>query len=238
VAILEREDRELAEKILRTHKNVKSVLIKKSGRKGRFRLYEFKLFLGDSDTEVVHREYGMRFKLDPKKVYFSPREDTERQRIASFVKEGESVLVLFAGVAPYAIAIARKVRNCRIFCVEINKQACKYARENVKLNRVEGKVFVICADAGKIQFRKKFDRIVMPLPESAIDFLPAAVKHAKKGSIIHLYSISSGENLFSDVEKLIEEKLRGLARFRITGRQKVLPYAPKKYKVRVDIMIL
>ncbi|HDH07392.1 MAG TPA: hypothetical protein ENF87_03380, partial [Thermoproteales archaeon] len=97
----------VAKALMKIHKNVKSVLVKKSARKGIYRLRELEVILGEKDTEVIHVEYGYRLKLDPTKVYFSPRESTERQRIARQVREGEVVMVMFAGVGPYAFAILR-----------------------------------------------------------------------------------------------------------------------------------
>lgn len=239
VAIIESGGKKFAEELMKKHKNVKSVLKKLSGRKGEYRLYRLRLLLGDKDTEVIHKEYGIRLKLDPRKVYFSPREATERQRIASMVKKGEKVLVMFSGVAPYAIAIAKKV-DCKITCVEINPVACKYAIENLKMNKVEERVKVICGDV-RSEWKKmetKFDRIIMPFPEGAWKFLKYAFKLSKKGSIIHLYGISLEERMFEDVEtKAFREAEKEGVEIKIVSRQKVLPYAPKKWKIRIDIEV-
>lgn len=240
VAIIEKGDKNFAEEIMKKHKNVKSVLKKVSKRKGEYRLYELKLLLGDENTEVVHKEYGIRLKLDPKKVYFSPREATERQRIAEMVKKGEKILVMFAGVAPYAIAIAKKV-DCKITCIEINPIACKYAVENIKINKVEEKVKIICGDVREEceKIKEKFDRIIMPLPESAWKFLKYAFKLSKERSIIHLYAISSENTMFKDAEeKVLKEAEKQGVEIKIINRQKVLPYAPKKWKVRIDIEVI
>ena len=238
VAIIENNGK-LAEEIMKKHKNVKSVLRKVRGRRGEFRLYELELVAGDENTEVVHKEYGMRFKLDPRKVYFSPREATERQRIASMVKEGEEIFVMFAGIAPYAIAIAKKVKNCRILCVELNPKACEYARENIRLNKVEEKIEIICGDVREVckNLKKKFDRIIMPLPEKACEFLDCAFFVAKENCIIHVYGISEEERLFRDVEeKIMENAQKYGAKVEIINSVKVLPYTPRKWKVRIDVL--
>lgn len=237
VAIIESEDKKFAEELMKKHKNVKSVLKKLSGREGKYRLYRLKLIAGDENTEVIHKEHGIRLKLDPKKVYFSPREGTERQRIARVVKENENVLVMFSGVAPYAIAIAKKV-NCKITCIEINPEACKYALENVKMNKVDKKIKIICGDVREEckKLKTKFDRILMPFPERAYEFLKYAFTLSKKGTVIHLYGISSEKRLFEDLEeKVIKEAKKSNVEIEIVNRQKVLPYAPKKWKVRIDI---
>ncbi len=239
VAIIEKGGKKTAEMIMKKHKNVKSVLKKISGRKGEYRLYRLRLILGEKDTEVIHREYGIRLKLDPRKVYFSPREATERQRTAKMVKKGERVLVMFSGIAPYAIAMAKKI-DCKITCVEINPEACKYAVENVKLNRVEEKIKIICGDIRKVwrKIDSGFDRIIMPYPEAAWKFLKYSFKLSKKGTVIHLYGISSEENLFRDLEeKVAKEAEKSCVKVKIVNYQKVLPYAPRKWKVRIDIVV-
>ncbi|MCX8175669.1 MAG: hypothetical protein N3E48_00350, partial [Candidatus Bathyarchaeota archaeon] len=111
----------IAEKLMELHKNVKTVLRKASQRKNIFRIREYELLLGDQNTEVLHKEYGCLFKLDPQKVYFSPRELTERLRIAEKVNPGEDILVMFGGVCPYSIIIAKKQPTVKkILTVELN----------------------------------------------------------------------------------------------------------------------
>ena len=79
----------------------------------------------------------------------------------------------------------------------------------------------------------------MPLPESGLEFLPAALKFSRKGTVIQVYAISEQKNLFADVEKKISKILKKKkVKFRFIVRQKVLPYAPRLQKVRIDFMIL
>ncbi|MBI5332596.1 MAG: methyltransferase [Candidatus Aenigmarchaeota archaeon] len=75
----------IANAIMAHHKNIKSVLEKKSARGGIFRTRKYRLIAGDKNTIVMHKESGCLFKLDIRKVYFSPREGTERLRIADII---------------------------------------------------------------------------------------------------------------------------------------------------------
>jgi len=230
--------KKVAKEIMKRHKAVKSVLQKLSERKDKFRLYPCKLLAGDKNTEVVHKEYGYFLKLDPQKAYFSPRESTERQRIAEKVKPREEILVMFSGVCPYPIAIAKKQTLVnKIYAVEINPSAHKYALENVKLNNLEKKIIPILKDVREAKEIGKFDRILMPLVEKAIDYLDEAFLHSKKGTIIHLYGLSKEKN-FEDLEKKVKKiAKKHKIKYKIVGRQDVLPYAPRIQKVRIDIKI-
>jgi tRNA (guanine37-N1)-methyltransferase len=240
------DEKAVAEEIMKENKNVKSVLKKVSERRGKFRLRECELIAGDADTEVVHKEYGYLLKLDPQKVYFSPREATERQRIAEQVKAGETVLVMFSGIAVIPIAIAKKQPKVeKVYAIELNEDAHKYAVENVRINKLSHKIVLIEGDvrtAAKKYFGM-FDRVVMPLPLGAETFLDVAINCLKKkGGTIHFYSCGREEDLYSDAVKLIEENAKKLGKklnrkIKILNKRKVLAYSPGKYKVVLDIKI-
>ena len=226
--------RAAAKEIMKRHNNVKSVLAR-GARYGKYRKYAAKVIAGSKDTEVYHKEYGYVLKLDPQKVYFSPREANERNQIAEIVKKNERILILFSGIAPRAIAIAKQKPNCKIVCVDANPDAVKYADLNCRINNVEN-VENICSDVTKVKLGK-FDRIMMPLPESAHKFLKIALKHAKKGGVIHIYGVSKEKKVFSDFEHTVKTALKG-KRFKIVGRKRVLPFAPHKWKVRFDLKVI
>ncbi|MEM5853160.1 MAG: methyltransferase [Candidatus Aenigmatarchaeota archaeon] len=243
VAIIEvREDedeKKLVEEILRKHKNVKCVLKKISERKGDLRLREYELIAGD-DTEVVHKEYGYLLKLDPRKVYFSPREAEERQRIAKQVFPGEKILVMFSGVAPYAIAIAKKQTQVeKIYCVEKNEKAHEYAKENVRINKLSDKIVLIHGNVEEEveKLRIKFDRIVMPLPFGGKNFLDIAFNCIKNGGKIHFYSIVEDENYSKILEEITKIARNFGKEVKILNLRKVSAYAPRKWKVCVDLEV-
>lgn len=239
---LEKKEKKIAETVLKQHKHIKTIVKKLSGRKGEFRLKDYKILKGKS-TETIHKESGCQYKVDIRKVYFSGRESHERLRILEQVNDRERILVMFAGIGPYGILLAKK-KDVDVVCVESNPDACKYAEENVFLNKVP-KVKVICDDVRNLDL-EKFDRIIMPLPESASDFLDVALKHSKKGTIIHLYGVAEEKDKKLDFSRL-EEKIRKIFKndliqkgkgVKILKEQKVLPYAVRMYKVCIDFKIL
>jgi tRNA (guanine37-N1)-methyltransferase len=245
VAIVEIKDetkeKKIAEEILKTHKNVKSVLKKTSERKGVFRTRNYEFLLGDKNTEVIHIEHGCRLKLDPQKVYFSSREGTERLRISESVKPKETVMVMFAGIGPYSIMIAKKQPKVKkIISIEINPIAVEYMKENIRLNRVGDKVIPILGDVkeGCKEWFGKCDRVIMPLPQDAWNFFDIAYKCLKKkGGFIHLYTIEK-ENIVEDETKktinTLKKKINRKIKFKI---KKVLPYSPRTNKYCIDLEI-
>lgn len=235
---LKKKEKVIAKKLLKLHKNVKGILKKESERKNAFRLRKFKLLAGDKNTEVVHKESGCLFKLDPTKVYFSPRESTERERISKLVKPNETVLVMFGGVAPYPIVIAKKQPKIKkIYSIELNPDAHKYALENIKLNKIENKIILIKGDVRK-ECKKlgiKFDRVIMPLPKGAHLFLELAVNCLKEKGMLHFYHWAHEGDLYSGAIKLLKDMTKKLKRkIKIVNKKKVLPYGPRTWKIVID----
>jgi tRNA (guanine37-N1)-methyltransferase len=248
VAILEipdelrKEKKMIARALMEVNKNIQTVLEKSSGRKGKLRLREYKFLAGKKKYETVHKEYGAQFKLNPTKVYFSPRELTERQRIAEKVKPNEAVMVMFSGACPYPIAIAKRQPKVKtIIAVELNRIAHKYAVENVRINKLGDKIIPVLGDVRKKSEKwfGKCDRVVMPLPLGAEDFLDVAVKCLKRKGIIHFYNWGDEDDLFGNAEKLIKENMKKVKRkYKILEKRKVLPYSPKKWKVCIDFKVI
>ncbi|MBI2675830.1 MAG: class I SAM-dependent methyltransferase family protein [Candidatus Aenigmarchaeota archaeon] len=230
----------IAEALLRLHKSIETVCMKADERKGKLRLRKIIAIIGRK-TETIHTEYGCKFFLDLKKTYFSPRELTERQRIASLVKKGEEVLVMFAGIGPFAIQIAKRQPLVkRIVAVELNKNAFDYMKKNIELNKVQDKIEAIHGDVRKIcpKYKNKFNRIVMPLPLHGHDYLDMAINCLKKKGIIHFYSTGHESDPYSETIRLFEKACKKKkAKLKILSKTMALPYAPRVWKVCVDAQL-
>jgi len=100
-----------ARELLQTRRDVKVVLAAVSGVGGEYRLKDLVFVAGERRTETVHKEYGSRLQVDVASVYFSPRLATERHRIAELVQSSETVVDMFAGVGPFTILLAKKVKK-------------------------------------------------------------------------------------------------------------------------------
>ena len=232
-------EHQIAAAIMRVHKNVASVLAKESERVGVFRTRELRLVAGDPDTEVLHKESGCIFKLDPRRVYFSPREGAERERIADKVREGESILVMFSGVGPFPIRIAKRHRSVKVTAVELNPHAHNYCVENIHLNNVADRVRALLGDVREVctKMDDAFDRVLMPLPKGAHRFLDVAVPLLRDGGVLHFYHWAPEPDLFSDAEELVAKAAEGYGRLEVLERVKVSQYSPSVWKIRIDARI-
>ncbi len=231
---LQEKKKIVAEVLMEQHKNVKSVLEKGSPRKGEFRTRKMKLIAGLRNTEVVHLENKCRYLLDPKTSYFSPREGTERQRILEYIKEGETVMVFFAGVGPFAIQIGKHSKAANVVGIEKNPAAVKYFRKNIKLNKLTHVEAVLGDVKSKAKnYYNQCDRVIMPLPETADNYIQYAINCLKDNGMIHLYFFCEEENL----EKKKEELMNKINHHITMSIYKVLSYGPKIWKYRADIRV-
>jgi len=204
-------------------------------------LRKFKPIIG-KETETRHKEHGCVFVLDPTKVYFSPRESTERERISDMVKKNEDVMVFFSGAGPYCVVIAKKAQPKSVYGIELNKRGHEYAVENARINKV-GDIFVPVDGDVKAKAKKFFgkcDRVVMPLPKEGYKFLYQAIKCIKpNGGNVHFYYVEHENELWQESVSLVKKAAEKAGRkVRITKKRKVLPYGPGSWKVCIDFRVL
>jgi tRNA (guanine37-N1)-methyltransferase len=199
---LEKKQKLIANTLLELLPYIKVVARKKGGHKGTYRKQPLQVVAGEKRKTTVHKEHGLSFALNVESCYFSPRLSTERIRIAQQVKPGENVLVLFSGVAPFVLVIAKHSPAKHVWGIEANPSAHKYAVMNVAKNKLAQKVTLIKGDAAKVlasarspKFPKTFDRIVMAWPQKADEFLDVTLKHVKKGIIIHFYDFQPEDQI-------------------------------------------
>jgi tRNA (guanine37-N1)-methyltransferase len=235
----------VAQKILSIHGNVKSVFSPTSRIEGDFRTRNLKLLAGENRTVTRHRESGYVFIVDVEKCYFSPRLSHERARIAGLVGAGETVVNMFAGVGCFSVLIAKTAHQAKVYSIDVNPAAFECMKENVRLNRVFGRVFPMLGDAKTlIQTRLQgvADRVLMPLPEKAIPYLPTAVSALKKeGGYVHLYDFEHATSKEDPVEKTklkAAECLDGLAvDYRFVFGRVVRSIGPNWWQTVLDIQV-
>jgi len=180
--------KDIAEALLETNSHAKVVALDR-GVKGEFRTRDLKILAGEKRTMTIQKEYGLNFRVDLAKVYFSPRLATERKRIADLVKDDEKILDMFCGVGPFAIMLAKTGKPGSVYAVDKNPDAIDYLIKNIKLNHING-VSPMLGDARDIVPQlPRPDRIVMNLPHTSIDFLDVALGVINKRGTIHLYLI-------------------------------------------------
>jgi len=233
----------VGEAILATHKRLSTVLAKSSAVGGEYRVREFETIAGVDKTKTVHREHGCVFHVDLAKAYFSPRLSYEHSRVASLVEEGETVLDMFAGVGPFSILIARKHKKVNVYAIDKNPEAVQLLKKNMVANRVEARITPILGEAKQIvaeRLRNSSDRVVMNLPEKAIEYFDAACEAIKPaGGIIHYYEFTSAHEPIETAKNRLMEAVKQTNRKldEILCSRIVRGTAPFTWQVVVDARI-
>ncbi len=240
---LKRYKEALGEAVLEAHKQVQTVLAKSGAVEGVYRTREFEVLAGEEKTDTVYREHGCTYHLDLAKAYFSPRLSNEHNRVASQVKEGETIIDMFAGIGPFSILIAKKVRNMQVYAIDVNPAAISYLKRNIIVNRVQAKVTPILGEARKVVREKlvgKADRVIMNLPEKAIEYVDVSCGALKpEGGIIHYYEFSRAPNPLETAQNQLVEAVRGTPREvkSVLSTRTVREVAPFTWQVAIDAEI-
>lgn len=243
--VARKHSKAIAEAIMSLHKNVKTVLAQIGPVCGDFRLRRLEYVAGEGKTTTIHKESGCLFLVDVEKCYFSPRLSYERMRIAKQAESGEVVVNMFAGVGCFSIIIAKYSNPEKVYSIDVNPVAVKYMCENVKLNRVYGKVAPVEGDAGKVietGMLNVANRVLMPLPERAFEYLPYALSAlGEAGGWVHYYDFEHARKDEDPVDKVkakVARRLKGLGiDFQIPRGRVVRSTGPNWYQVVLDVLV-
>jgi tRNA (guanine37-N1)-methyltransferase len=234
----------IGKRLLESTKSAKSVFLQTSSVDGDFRLRKLELLAGTDQRETEHKEYGCRFAVDVSQVYFSPRLSTERHRIARRAKDNEIITNMFAGVGTFSIMIAKHNPQSRVFSIDSNPRASFFCNINVRLNKVQDRVFPLCGDAGYIAGKILSGishRVLMPLPERAKVFVDSAVACLRyPGGTVHFFAHVQGENKKDAIDNAILNTTDSFKRYDhiISSTRVVREVGPRLYQTVSDVAVL
>lgn len=232
---------------------IKVVINQKTPVSGKYRIRKFDWLAGEKRTITIHREYGCQYKIDLRTAYFSPRLSYERMRIAELVKKEfkkntklEVITNLFAGVGCFSILIAKNSLTGKIYSIDINPDAIKLMKENVVINRVVNRVIPFLGDARKVvesNFQGVSDRVLMPLPEHAIEFLDTALTALKpEGGWLHyqdfVHASIRKDSINESTEKFVTEMEKFKVDYKIVSSRVVRDVGPHWFHVALDVFII
>jgi len=236
---LTHRERLIGQAILEILPHVKVVAKRDGLYSGEFRTIPLKVIGGEFRKETLHREYGVNLLVNPETVYFSVRSGTERKRIADQVRQGEDVLVLFSGIGPYPLVIAKNSCAREVVGIEKNPEAHRYGLRNLAKNKKLKNIRLYCGDAATVLpgLGRTFDRVVMPLPKGGESFLPLAFSVLRRAGMLHYYAMLHETEFAAGVEAV---HLAAQAVGRTICRAEVMKCghcAPRTYRVCVDCLM-
>jgi len=206
-----------ARKFLKSHKGVDTVLEKTGGFSGRLRTLSTKHLAGIKTKEATYKENQCIFKFNVDESYFSPRLSNERNviadEVAKIAKKNSKILVMFAGISPYPVVIAKKLKQAKktskIISNELNRKANNEAKKIIALNKLQNEIELIGGDAHKLptKIKEKQDIILMPRPNLKDTFLKTALKLSKKGTTIFYHGFGTKESVLNEIKKDTKGKI-------------------------------
>lgn len=232
----------IAEELLNTHPNVRSVFARTGPVEGSERIRPLRHLSGEDRTTTVHREFGCSFKVDLSSAFFSPRLSTEHQRVALQVQDGERVVDMFSGVGPFSILIAKTVTNVKVDAIDANPAAIRLVEENARINKVDSKVHIHSGDAQVIvrELGPQATRVIMNHPSAAKHFVGAACQAIlPQGGSLHYYTFAAGENAEvlarHELNSAIAQTGRKVRKFHAV--HKVREVGPMNWQIVIDARI-
>lgn len=223
---------------------MRAVYLNRGKIEGKFREPEhIEYITGEKNPIVLHKEHGVKYRFNIKKIMFSKGNINERKHLASLVEKGEIIVDMFAGIGYFSLPIAVLARPEQIYSIELNPTAYKYLVENIQLNNVEDIIKPIQGDCRKIVLTLsekgvKADRIIMgvfPAPKGYIEEALTLVKNG--GTIIHYEGI-----IDKDQDLLLYEEFSQIAQNQgfpseLKDRRLVKSYGPNLFHVVYDILV-
>lgn len=200
---------------------------------------EVEVIAGEKSFITLHKEGGCLFEIDISKSMFSKGNKAEKMRLASLIKPGETVIDMFAGIGYWTIPVAKATKAKKAFAIDINGEAADFLWKNVCLNNVSMKVDILKGDCRNFPYllENTADRIIMGYIFETEKFLPAALKMAKDGCMIHFHRNVEMEKV-GDVKKLVAEIAKNNGcEIQVVTAVKVKSYAPKIWHVVMDLRV-
>lgn len=181
---LEHLKEKIGEALLSIYPRCKTVL-RDLGIEGSFRQPVREVIAG-TDTETVHRENGVTYRLDALRIMFSQGNLKERMRMGCFGKD-EFVVDMFAGIGYFTLPMAVHSRPRKIMAIEINPLAFSYLKMNVQQNRVGDIVEPTLGDCREMAPIGEADRVVMGYVGTTDRYLRKGIAALRPGGILHYH---------------------------------------------------
>ncbi|MEE9600074.1 MAG: class I SAM-dependent methyltransferase family protein [Thermoplasmata archaeon] len=152
---------------------------------GPWRRPRAELLWGD-DTETIHTENGIRYKLDVRNVMFSSGNIDERVRMSKVCLPGEVVVDMFAGIGYFSLPMAIHGGAAIVYACEVNPIAYHYLKENIRINEADC-VRPLFGDCREVAPHGVADRVLLGYLRDTYLFLPEALRALRSEGWIHLH---------------------------------------------------
>lgn len=143
---------------------------------------------------ITITEQGISQSFDMTRVMFSRGNITEKIRFGKLVKEGETVLDMYAGIGYYTLPALVHGKATHVYACEWNEHAANALKYNLSANGVDDRATVLVGDCRKLarthNLVNMFDRVSLGLLPSSEGGWRTAVNAVRRetGGCLHVHA--------------------------------------------------
>lgn len=213
---------------------MRSVLGRAGRVSGEFRRPTMRHLWGDPETTTVHTEVGVKYRIDPARVMWSPGNLAERQRLAALRVPGATVVDLFAGVGYLSLPLAVHGGAARVVAIEKAPATYGFLRENAALNGVAQRYETVLGDCRDVAPTGVADRVLLGLLPDSIGFLPTALAALRRpGCILDVHRAVPADGLARSAREVLARVPGGA----LLATHRVKSYGPGKDHVVHEVRV-
>lgn len=213
-----------------------STVLADEGISGQLRQPVRRTIIGNS-SRTTHKENGVVFHLDARRVMFSPGNLRERMRM-SRLGQGEVVVDMFAGIGYFSIPMAVHSRPRRVLAIELNPQSYQFLCQNIEANGVQDIVQPILGDCALETPQGIADRVLMGMVQVTNRYLETGIAALKPGGTLHYHqTIPSWQFPEAAVEEVKDAALAMGRRAEILKCKRVKKFSPGVVHAVIDARI-
>lgn len=220
---------------LASHTGARSVYLDSGRIEGQTRKPTIRLVYGNPGP-VTHTENGIRYRMDPAKLMFSPGNVNERIRHGRMLLKDSVVLDMFAGIGYFSLPIAKYSQARKIYAAEINPASYAFLSENIRLNNLAGKITALQGDCRVVIPYIKADYIIMGHFDSP-HFLSSALIRSHAGTQINLHVLVSSERIAHHWEGIMQRARSMGYLMEFKNQSIVKSFAPHLWHVSVHMAV-
>jgi len=223
---------------------MRSVYLNQGKIEGQFREPErIEYVAGEKNPIVEHKEHGVVYRFNIKKIMFSKGNINERKHLASLVKNGETIVDMFAGIGYFSLPIAVLSKPKKIYSIELNPTAYEFFVENIRINHVENILEPVYGDCKEEVLKLsekgiKADRIIMGVFPAPKEYIEEALTLARdSGTILHYEGVVDKDKdlvLFKEFSEIAKKS--GFSS-QLKDKRLVKSYGPNLYHIVYDIFV-
>lgn len=158
---------------------------------------QVKLLYG-SPGNVIIRENGVKYVMNPSQLMFSKGNVVERGMQFLKNRQYNNVLDMFAGIGYFTLPLAIRDDVKHVTAIDINETALAFLREAARLNKVQEKIAVVQSDCRVFRSDILFDLVIMG-NFKCLEYMVHGLRMVKDGGSIIFHHLEESTNISASV---------------------------------------